>query len=317
MDRDELRKLIVGPMATVGTPFDDEYEVDYGKMAEMTRWWVENGLVKGVAVIKIAAAMGEGPQLRDHEWQGLLRTSVQASDGKATIMCGLHYKDTVRQIEDAKRAQDLGAVAVQVSPPVHNGPTQDDVLRFYEDLANAVDIGIMVYNTMGMLGDKITPDNYRQIAQFDNVVAIKWQAPAGIDYNVIFDLKDRVNIIDNSKDPVRNHRLGGRGYINWTADIHPPVDLRLWDLMESGRYDEAQALWDSVYLPLSEFQNKIAVKSGGQARLKKGLTAVMGRPIGHSRPPSLPLSEDEMAELRDILVGFGWPVPQPAQAAVA
>ena len=91
MDREELKRLIVGPMATVGTPFDDDFEVDYGKMAELTKWWVESGLVKGTAVIKVAAAMGEGPQLRDHEWQGLLRTAVQASDGKATIMCGLHY----------------------------------------------------------------------------------------------------------------------------------------------------------------------------------------------------------------------------------
>jgi len=27
-------------------------------MAELTQWWVESGLVKGKAVIKIAAAMG-------------------------------------------------------------------------------------------------------------------------------------------------------------------------------------------------------------------------------------------------------------------
>ena len=76
MNRDELRKIIVGPMATVGTPFDENYEVDLGKMYEMIQWYVENGLVTGKAVIKVAAAMGEGPQLRDWEWQALLLSLI-------------------------------------------------------------------------------------------------------------------------------------------------------------------------------------------------------------------------------------------------
>ena len=308
MNRDALRKMLVGPIATVGTPFDDKYEVDYGKMAELTSWWLEQGLVKGRAVIKVAAAMGEGPQLREHEWQSLLRTVVQTAHSKATVMVGLHYKDTIRQIEDARKAQDLGAVALQVSPPVHNGPTPDDVLRFYDDLSNAVDIGIMVYNTMGMLGDKITLDNYRQITQSDNIVAIKWQAPPGIDYDAIFDLKERVNIIDNTKDPVRNHKLGGHGFINWTSEVYPSYDLNIWDLMEDGRYDEANSEWNRVYLPLREFQTNIGEKSGGQARLKKGLMKVSGKDIGDSRPPSLPLSIQEIDELREIVRGLGFPV---------
>ena len=225
MNLEEIKSLIIGPMATVGTPFDDDFEVDYGKFYNLTQWWVDQGLVKGRAVIKVAAAMGEGPQLRDEEWPALLRTAVQAADGKAAILCGLHYKDTIRQIEDAKKAQDMGAIGLQISPPVHNGPTRSDVLRFYEDVSNAIDIGIMVYNTMGMLGDLITPDDYRTMAGFDNVVAIKWAAP-GYPYEAIFDLKDKVNIIDNTKDPTRNHRMGGRGFINWTSEIHPPTTSR-------------------------------------------------------------------------------------------
>ena len=127
MNREETKKLIVGPIATVPTPFDADYEVDYLKMRDLTQWWVESGLVKGKAVIKVAAAMGEGPQLRDDEWPELLQTVVQAADGKATVMCGLHYKDTIRTIEDAKRAKALGAIRLQISPPVLNGPTQDHI----------------------------------------------------------------------------------------------------------------------------------------------------------------------------------------------
>ena len=34
--------------------------------------------------------------------------------------------------------------------------------------------------------------------------------------------------------------------------------------------------------------------------------AVMGHPVGASRPPSKPMNDEETAELREIVGGFGW-----------
>ena len=47
-------------------------------------------------------------------------------------MCGIHYKDTIRAIEDIKLASDLGAVGVQLSAPIHNGPTEVGVKKGFE-----------------------------------------------------------------------------------------------------------------------------------------------------------------------------------------
>ena len=111
-----------------------------------------------------------------------------------------------------------------------------------------------------------------------------------------------------SSSAARCHKLGGRGYINLTAEVYPPHDLRIWDLLESQQYDEAQKLYDNVDVPLRKFYAKTAQMSGGQARVKKGMMALMGHPMGASRPPSAPLTAEDMAELREILIGFGWPV---------
>ena len=86
MTRDDLRRLIRGPFATVPTAFDARLKLDLGVMAERTRWWVANGLVAGKAVIKVAAAMGEGPDLSDDEWPHLLRNVVNASGDRAAIV---------------------------------------------------------------------------------------------------------------------------------------------------------------------------------------------------------------------------------------
>jgi dihydrodipicolinate synthase/N-acetylneuraminate lyase len=309
MRREELKRLVKGPIATVPTAFDGKYEIDYGRMAEMTQWWVEQGLVAGKAVIKVAAAMGEGPMLRDTEWPLLLRTVVQAAKGKAAIVCGIHYKDTFRTIEDAKIAQDMGAICLQVNPPVFNLPTQDDLLHYYGDLSDAIDIGIMVYNTWWLGNGNVLPQTIMKMRDFEHVVSIKWSVPDDQDYDDMAKFSDVFSVIDNSSQAPRCYRLGGQGYINMTAEVYPAHDLRIQALLEAGRYDEAQALFLSVDTPLRDFYAKTAQASGGQARVKKGMMEVMGHPMGASRPPSAPLTKENMAELRQLLIGFGWPVP--------
>jgi len=198
MKRDELRKMIVGAIATVPTPFDSEFRVDLGCMAASTERWIQEGLVTGKSVLKVAAAMGEGPQLADDEWPALLRTVVQAAKGRTPVMCGIHYKDTVRTIEDARLAQDLGAIGLQISPPIFNDPTQDDILRYYEAVSDAIEIGILVYNTHWMPGGAVLPDTFRKMRDFEHVVSVKWNPSPGVDYEDIFSMTDSFNIIDNS-----------------------------------------------------------------------------------------------------------------------
>jgi dihydrodipicolinate synthase/N-acetylneuraminate lyase len=109
MNRAELMAITRGPFATLPTAFDADFRLDLPTMARMTEWWLEQGLTKGRAVLKVAAAMGEGPDLTDEELPALLETVVRAADGRATIFCALKTKATLQTIEDAKRAQDLGA----------------------------------------------------------------------------------------------------------------------------------------------------------------------------------------------------------------
>ena len=308
MDRAELRELIQGPIATVPTPFDDDFEVDFGRMHELTQQWVDEGLVKGKAVIKVAAAMGEGPMLKDEEWPLLLRTVVQAAKDRASIVCGLHYKDTKRTIEDAKIAQDMGAIGLQICPPIFNLPSQDDLIDYYQDISDNIDIGIMVYCTQWMPGGLVEVDTIMRMEDIPQVVSIKWSPPPDGKQEDMAQFAHIFSVIENGGSPVESHKMGGRGYINLTAEAHPPHDLEIWDHMESGRYDEAQTLWDKVNTPLRDYSAKVDERSGGQGRVKKGISYLMGKPAGASRPPSKPLNEEELDELREILVGYGWPV---------
>ena len=200
MNREELRELIVGAVATVPTPFDDDFNVDNGRISEATERWIDQGLVTGKAVIKVAASMGEGPQLDDDEWPGLLSAVVGAARGRVPIVGAIYSKDTVRSIRHAKQALDLGAVAIQVNPPLNSDPTQDDILRYYGALSDAVDIGVIVYNNPWAPNGRIFIETLRKIVEFENIVAIKWEPGTDADFEEVFELASTVNIIDNTID---------------------------------------------------------------------------------------------------------------------
>ena len=314
MNRKELQQLLRGIIVATPTPFDDDFEVDYGRMGELTEWWVESGLVTGKAAIKVASVMGEVPQLRDDEWPPLVRTVVQAAKGRVPVISGIHGKETKRTIEDAKRAQDLGAVGLQICSPVHNDPTQDDILRYFEAVSDAIEIGIMVYNTPWMPHGSIDAETFHRMADFEQVVAIKWCNPPDYAYEEMQRLAPIFNILENGSNLARCFQLGGCGFLDHEATAYPQYELQILEHLEAGRYDEGQAMWDRLAKPVDEFYVKVNKRSGGQARTKKGVMAVMGRPVGSMRPPSLPLDDQEMSELRDVLIGVGWPVPEAAEA---
>ncbi|MSP13061.1 MAG: dihydrodipicolinate synthase family protein [Chloroflexi bacterium] len=309
MNREELKKLIGGPIGTVPTPFDAKMKVDYGVMADLTKWWVANGVVAGKAPIKVAAAMGEGPDLSDDEWPHLLRTVVNASGGKAAVICALQTKNTLHTIEDAKKAQDLGAIGLQIDLPIFHHPTQDDLVRYYTDISNAIDIGIMIYNTHWFGADSITAETMLRLADAEHVVGVKWSVPKTMDYDDMREFSHIFNVIDNSGQVARCHQNGGRGYISSVIAANPAFDLKIWELIEAHRYDEGMAMIERVYSSLAK-RGKPFSRSGGYRQIK-GIMAVMGLPVGPPRPPTLPMDDSELALLRDIMADWGWEIPTP------
>jgi len=309
MNREQLKKRIRGTPVTLPTPFDDGMNVDMGRMGDITRWWVEQGLGTDVTALKTSAAMGEGPDLNDDEWPHLLRTVVNAAGGDKTVICALKPKNTLHTIDDAKQAQDLGAIGLQIDLPFFHHSNQDDLVRHFTAISDAIDIGIMIYNThwfcQNPLKEYVHAETMLRLKDAEHVTAIKWAVPEGEDYDEMRRFSDIFNVIDNSGQPVRCHKNGGAGYISPLIAVYPQHDMEVFQLLEQKRYDEAQAKIDRVYGVLRPWMAKLGAVSGGY-RQGKALMAAMGRSVGPPRPPTLPATDEEIAEARTLVKQLGW-----------
>ena len=183
-------------------------------------------------------------------------------------MCALKPKNTLLTIEAAKRAQDLGAIGLQIDLPFFHHPNQDDIVRFFTDISDAIDIGIMIYNTFwfGFDDMSLQADTALRLADAEHVVAIKWNVPSGQDYDDMRKFSKIFNVIDNSGQAVRCHKNGGRGIISGMAAVHPAHPLKVWELLENRKYDEAQTEIDQAKNAMGPWGEKYSKRSGGYWR---------------------------------------------------
>jgi 4-hydroxy-tetrahydrodipicolinate synthase len=308
LNREELKELIQGIVVTTPTPFDDDLKLDLARTTDIVRWWVEQGLGRKGAPLKMAAAGGEGPDMTGGEWEHLLRTTVNAAGPDAVVMAAIQPKSTYHSIEDAKKAQDLGIIGLQVDLPFFHHPNQDDYVRYFTDLSDAIDIGIMIYNTHWFGAPSITPETMARLKDAEHVVAVKWAAPSDEEFDRMTEFASDFNVINNSLNYVRCHQLGGRGNISATAHANSAHDFKIWQLLEDHKYDEAQAYLDefinTVWNPWTDASSK---KSGGY-RLLKAFMYAIGKPVGQTRLPTLPIEDDEIEDLKERLRKVDWPV---------
>ena len=203
MNREELKQIIKGVSVAVPTPFDKDYRLDLAAATDLTQWWVSQGLGASNSMIKLCSAWGQGPDISDDEWPHLVRTVVNAGGPGVNVMCGLKSKDTMRTIEDAKIAQDMGANSLQIELPYNHAPNQDQYVKHFTMISDAIDIGIMIYNTYWFGVAPIEPETMHRLEDAEHVAAVKWNYPDPDGYDKMREFSDTFNVIDNSGQHAR------------------------------------------------------------------------------------------------------------------
>ena len=111
---------------------------------------------------------------------------------------------------------------MEIDLPIFHHPTQSDIVRFFSDVSDAIDIGIVLYNTCGSL----RPPSLPRASGPGWPTPSTWSPSSGTvppdcDYDEMRQFAAQINVIDNANRAVRPHRNGGQGYINNTMHAYP------------------------------------------------------------------------------------------------
>jgi 4-hydroxy-tetrahydrodipicolinate synthase len=291
-----IRGTVLGSVITaMVTPFRADGAVDLEQFRELATFLVDNGS-HGIVV---CGTTGESPTLSDEEKLDLFRAAVEAVGDRATVIAGTGTYDTAHSAQLTNQATMLGVDGFLVVTPYYNKPPQRAIVRHFEEIAAATDLPVVAYNIPGRVVVNIEPATIAQLAEIENVVAVK-QAHGDLDEARFIAEETRLDLYSGD-DPntFAFLELGAVGVVSVTAHLWGPQIAEMIRRHNEGDVEGARALHEQQqpsYELLRIQTNPIPIKAA---------LNLMGHDVGGHRLPMVEADEGELAQIRSCLERAG------------
>lgn len=284
-----------GVYVALVTPFTEDHEVDYKRLTELCEWLIQEG-IDGLVP---SGSLGEYATMTGEERAKVINTVIAAAKGRVPVVVGSAAPSTRQAVEWVQFSKDAGAAGVMALPPINYKPLENEVFAHYEAL-NTVGLPIIAYNNPHDYKIDLTPDILARLSKMENIVAVK-EFTGDVrriqDILAMSDLEVMVGVDDLAMEGAL---VGATGWISGVPNALPKEGVELFRLAREGNLKQAQALYRRL-LPLFHFD-----ASPQLVQSIKYMMELANFPVGPTRPPRLPLSEEYYADIKkafDYAVG--------------
>lgn len=281
-----------GVYPPITTPFDRDGEVDVRALHSN----LERYLRTGIAGIVALGTNGEAQLLDEAECDAVVAACREETPTERLLIVGTGRESTRATISAASRAAGLGADAVLVRTPsaFKARMTEEALLTHYTAVADASPVSVILYNFTAATGINISPALVERLSEHPNIAGIK---DSNGDVAQVLTLVAQTPpefavLVGSAPTFYASLCLGAVGGILALACVLPEACVRLSELVEAQRHDEALALQRRL-LPLAQ---SVTVTHGIPG-LKAALDA-RGFAGGSPRPPLLPVTAEVAAQIR-------------------
>lgn len=266
----------MGSVSKTGTPYppgihvpsltwfksDDTQSIDWDIQQKHLQFLISSGL-PGVV---ICGTNGEAAAVTPQEKSKLisLARSVAQELGRpeVAITCGTYGGCTRAIIEDTRMAAEAGADFALVLVPsfFHFALDQDAIIGFFQEVASASPIPIVIYNFPGVVsGLNVNSEMLQILGEHPNIVAVKLTcgtiasvARTAAKFGPGLRLKDNDNkdagqpqfvaLAGQSDWLVPALSVGGTGCVTGMANLYPKTCMEIFNLYVAGKTSEAEEL---------------------------------------------------------------------------
>lgn len=163
-----MEKKYSGVVVPMITPFNDKHEIDQAAAERIV-----NHLIQYDAHPFVLGTTGESVSICPQERAKLLRTTVQATASRKTVYAGISGNCFSSVLEEAKAFSDLGADVLVSTMPSYYPVDEDQMIRYFEELANAVSLPLIVYNIPSTTHLSIPLSVAEKLSHHQNIVGFK------------------------------------------------------------------------------------------------------------------------------------------------
>ncbi len=284
----EAKERLQGVCVPVATIFTDGGEVDDGATRANVEWMIDQGARMGNTIFIAAGSGGDFTVLSMDERKRVIRTISEASAGRIPIIASVQSTDIRETIELCQFCEEQGVDVVQMSGAYYYTVTADDLVAWVEEVARHTEVGFAAYSHW-YSGSKydMPADVCERLLDIRNTVAVKWASPNIDNYVEGFRrFVPRAAVVNNGSLAIYGHVLGCKSFISHVPNFFPQHSWRVWELMESGDYVEAQRVYDEFMVPYGRIVSQIRGATAGEGIFVKPWMEEVGLQGGPSRLPS-------------------------------
>jgi len=297
-----MSPALPGPFGSVltamVTPFTATGDLDLDSAQRLAAHLVASGH-DGIVV---SGTTGESPTTSDEEQDGLLRAVLEAVGDRATVVAGVGTNDTRHTIELAQQAAKTGAHGLLVVTPYYNKPPAQSLIAHFGAVADATDLRCMLYDIPGRTGTRIGTEVLQRLSEHPRIAAVK---DATGDLFAGMQVMASTDLSYYSGDDALNLpwlAVGAAGVVSVIGHVTGPQNARLVAAVAAGDLTLAREVSDRL-LPV--VRAVMSPASQGAIRVKAALEVVGVLKHRTTRPPLLPATDDEVAEVRAALQSAG------------
>jgi dihydrodipicolinate synthase/N-acetylneuraminate lyase len=287
-----------GIIPAVTTPFDADGAIDFDALERNLGALLEAGVHGFVAT----GTMGEAGSLTREERALVVRSVVEAADGRVPVTVGISSGSARVSLEYAADAKAAGAQYVMALPPLGYRADEDEVVAFYAELGTC-GLPVMAYNNPEASGTDMAPALIARLAaEVEQVVAVKECSGDARRIAALLNEAPELEVLVGGDDwALEGLFAGATGWTSGVADCAPAECVELYDACRAGELERARAIYGRL-LPLARLDMTPKL-----VQFYKGAQDALGFAGGPVREPRLELDEADRAVLEAALAALRAP----------
>ena len=318
----EMFEKLNGVIGLIPTHFHGDESLDLGAMRETAEYACQQ-LQGREGAIMIAGSTSEFYAMSDEETLQMIDAVVKTVNGRVPVIAGTGRAATRLTVEMSRRAQDLGIDCALVSNPYYMQITDEGLYRHFSTVAQALDIGLMIYNNPSTSKMFVPPHIMGRLSKIPNIIASKENATT----------IEKYYWMRAETDPAEFKVCCGIGHLNYMYEapfgcpamvtelllLAPKLVFAFYDACKAGDFKTANRLMDQI-IPYHKFVAQCVSRRsvpctndpeiGGRATclyqsVIKRAMELLGLPGGVVREPLENLTQQEISQLKQVLVQCG------------
>lgn len=275
------------------TPFDKQGEINEQALQQV----IEMNIKKGVSGFYVGGSSGESYLLSTEERKQVLECTIKTVAGRVDVIANIGMFATAHSVSLAEHAKELGVAAISSVPPFYFKFSIDEYVKYYNDIVDAVDVPMIIYNIPALSGVGFTTDDLKRFFENEKIIGMKHTSYDLFQMQkVIEQYPQRSIFIGYDELFLPAYSIGARAAIGSSYNFLAEKFIKMEELFLENETHKAliiQAQANEIMEVLCE----VGVFKGIKAALK-----MQGIDCGVTREPFIPLTAEAEKMLEEVLI---------------